>query len=157
MGTTVTVVHWGRWNSRPLMNKFPKLLPASLILIYVLLFVCGSAINGRYCLHAHVRYCAHPQTASSPDSDHAQCQHDAEESNIEPKVFYSEDIPGFITSDCSTCFTLGQTSHPALSFTLSLSDELPCLVSLALSDLSEQRKASFFLARGPPSVLLQSS
>ena len=139
------------------MNKYPKLIPASLILIYVLLFVCGSAIHGRYCLHVNAGNCAHPQTSSSPDSGHAQCQHDAEVANIEPKLFDSEDIPDLMSSHCFTCLTLGQTSYPALGVTLSVSNELPCLISLALFDLSQPPNASFFLARGPPSVLLQSS
>ena len=153
----MTVVHWGRWNSRPLMNKFPKLLPASLILSYVLLFVCGSSIHRRYCLHANVGNCAHPQTSSSSDSDHAQCQHDAEVANIEPKGFVSEAIPDLITSDCSTCLILGQTSYPASYVSLSVSNESPCLIHSIVFDLLQQPPASFFLARGPPSVLLQSS
>ena len=139
------------------MNKYPKLIPASLISVYALLFVCGSAIHGRYCLHNNAGECAYPQTSSSPDSDHAHCQHDVGVANIERKAGDSEDLPYLITADCWTCLTLGQTSYPASYVSLSVSNESPCLIHSIVFDLLQQPPASFFLARGPPSVLLQSS
>ena len=139
------------------MNKFPKLIPASLISVYALLFVCGSAIHGRYCLHANAGGCAYPQTSSSPDSDHAHCQHDVGVANIERKAGDSEDLPYLITADCWTCLTLGQTSYPASCVSLSVSTDLPFLIHSIVFDLPQQSLASFFLARGPPSFVLHSS
>ena len=139
------------------MNKYPKLIPASLISVYALLFVCGSAIHGRYCLHANAGGCAYPQTSSSPDSDHDHCQHDVGVANIERKAGDSEDLPYLITSDCSTCLTLGQTSYPASCVSLSVSTEPPFLIHSIVFELPQQSLASFFLARGPPSFFLQSS
>ena len=139
------------------MNKYPKLIPATLIFLYALLFVCGNAIHGRYCLHTNAGECAYPQTSSSPDSDHDHCQHDVGVDNIERKAGDSEDLPYLITSDCSTCLTLGQTSYPASCVSLSVSTEPPFLIRSIVFELPQQSLASFFLARGPPSFFLQSS
>ena len=101
--------------------------------------------------------CAYPQASSSPDSDHAHCQHDVGVDNIERKAGDSENLPDLITSDCSTCLILGQTSYPASCVSLSVSTEPPCLIHSIVFELPQQSLASFFLARGPPSFFLQSS